>query len=145
MASTAHFTALRNMYLAGPINDFFRPRIEVREGEATIELDVSEKLHHSAGGLHGSVYFKMLDDAAFFAANSLETHFFLVTSSFTTYFLRPVATGTLRSVGRVVHRSRSQYLAEAVVSDADGNDVARGHGVFVRGRLALAQARGYAS
>jgi len=60
------------MYAAAPINNFFLPKITVSEGESIIEIEITEKLHHAAGGVHGSVYFKMLDDAAFFAANSLE-------------------------------------------------------------------------
>jgi hypothetical protein len=48
------------------------------KGSATIDIPLSEKFHHSAGGVHGSVYFKMLDDAAFFAANSLEPEFFCI-------------------------------------------------------------------
>lgn len=73
-----HFRCLQSMYGAGPINKFYKPKMEVPEGKATIEIDISEKLHHSAGAVHGSVYFKMLDDAAFFAANSLETEVFVL-------------------------------------------------------------------
>ena len=57
----------------------------------------------------------MLDDAAFFAANSLERDVFVLTTSFTTYLTRPVSSGTLRSVGRVVNRNKSQFIAEAVL------------------------------
>ena len=38
-----HFRCLESMYVAAPINDFYRPKIEVREGEATIEIAISEK------------------------------------------------------------------------------------------------------
>ena len=144
MTHDPHFIALQNMYLAAPINEFYRPSIKVSDGEATIEMDVSEKLFHSAGAVHGSVYFKMLDDAAFFAANSLEREVFVLTTSFTTYLTRPISSGRLRSVGRVVDRNRSQLIAEAVVSDSEGNEVGRGSGVFVRSKLPLIEARGYA-
>lgn len=60
-----HYKRLENMYSAAPINDIFKPVMTVSEGEAVIEIDVGEQYHHSAGGVHGSVYFKMLDDAAF--------------------------------------------------------------------------------
>ena len=85
----------------------------------------------------------MLDDAAFFAANSLEPEVFVLTSSFTTYMTRPVVSGALRSEGRVVHRTRSQFLAESVLFDEEGREVGRGNGVFVRGRTSLTDARGY--
>ena len=144
MASETHFRALRNMYLAGPINDLFGPDIEVGEGVATIEMPVSERFFHAGGGLHGSVYFKMLDDAAFFAANSLEPDRFVLTTSFTTYLTAPVTGGRLRARGRVVHRTRSQFIAEAVLEDDGGSQVARGHGVFIRSRHRLRDIPGYA-
>ena len=144
METDPHFIALQNMYLAAPINEFYRPVIEVSEAQATIEIEVTDKLFHAARAVHGSVYFKMLDDAAFFAANSLEREVFVLTTSFTTYLTRPVSSGRLRSVGRVVNRNKSQFIAEAVVHDSKGNEIGRGSGVFVRSRLPLAEAMGYA-
>lgn len=144
MSNDPHFVALQNMYLAAPINEFFRPCIEVSEGHATIEIEVSDKLFHAAGAVHGCVYFKMLDDAAFFAANSLERELFVLTTAFTTYLTRPVSSGKLRSLGRVVNRTRSQFIAESVVYDSEGKEVGRGSGIFVRGKLPLREARGYA-
>ena len=111
MTKDPHFTALENMYLAAPISDLYHPSIEISDSEATIEIEVAEQFFHAAGGLHGSVYFKLLDDAAFFAANSLERDVFVLTTSFTTYLTRPVSSGTLRSVGRVVNRNKSQFIA----------------------------------
>ncbi len=144
METDPHFIALQNMYLAAPINEFYRPVIEVSEAQATIEIDVTDKLFHAARAVHGSVYFKMLDDAAFFAANSLEREVFVLTTSFTTYLTRPVSAGRLRSIGRVVNRNKSQFIAEAVVHDSKGNEIGRGSGVFVRSKLPLAEAMGYA-
>jgi len=131
------------MYHAGPINAFYEPRITVEEGKATVEIDIAPKLFHSAGATHGAVYFKVLDDAAFFAANSLEHNMFVLTTSFTTYLMRPISVGTLTAVGRVVNRTRSQFLAEAVAYDSDGNEVGRGNGIFVRSRIPLEGIDGY--
>jgi len=143
MSKDSHFAALQNMYLAAPINEFYRPTIDVRAGESVIKIDVSEKLFHSAGAVHGSVYFKMLDDAAFFAANSLERNVFVLTTSFTTYLTKPVSFGALRAVGRVVNQNKSQLIAEAVVYELDGDEIGRGSGIFVRSKLPLSGAKGY--
>ena len=143
MTRDPHFQALEDMYLNAPINAFYDPRIEVSEAEAIVEIEVSEKLFHSAEAVHGSVYFKMLDDAAFFAASSLEKEVFVLTTSFTTYLTRPVSSGLLRSIGRVVNQNKSQLIAEAVVYDSQGKEVGRGSGIFVRGRVPLRQLRGY--
>ena len=143
MTKDPHFSRLEKMYLAAPINAFYRPTIVVGDSECTIEIDVSDKLFHAAGAVHGSVYFKMLDDAAFFATSSLEREVFVLTTSFTTYFTRPVSSGTLRSVGRVVNRNKSQFIAEAVVYDSENREIGRGSGVFVRSNLPLVDALGY--
>ena len=42
---------------------------------------------------HGTIYFKMLDDAAFYAANSLVTDRFLLTTAFNLHFTKPIRTG----------------------------------------------------
>ena len=145
MNSEAHFRALERMYLAAPINAFYQPSIRVSEAEATIRIAVQTTQFHAAGAVHGSVYFKMLDDAAFFAANSLESQTFVLTSSFTTYLTRPITDGHITAVGSVVHRSRSQFIAEAVARDDQDRVIARGNGVFVRGSTPLNQAMGYAA
>ena len=138
-----HFVALEMMHLSAPINEFYRPRIEVSDSEASIEIDLSEKLFHAANAVHGSIYFKMLDDAAFFAANSLEREVFVLTTSFTTYLTRPISSGTMRSVGRVVNQNRSQYIAEAIAYNSDGKEVGRGSGIIVRGNAPLSGVSGY--
>jgi len=143
MTDSVHFKALENMYAAAPINDIFQPEILVSKGEAEIKIRLHQGYHHAAGGVHGSVYFKMLDDAAFFAANSLEPDFFVLTTSFTTYLTRPVSKGSLVSRGRVVNQNNTQFIAEAVVYDDKGREIGRGNGVFVRSKLPLVEASGY--
>lgn len=138
-----HFLRLASMYDAAPVNGFYLPRMTVEEGKASIDVVVSEQHHHSAGAVHGSVYFKMLDDAAFFAANSYEQDVFVLTTSFTTYLTRPVSSGKIKSIGQVVNKNKQQFIAEAVLYDENDNELGRGSGVFVRGKTLLADARGY--
>ncbi|MCO4793520.1 MAG: PaaI family thioesterase, partial [Bacteriovoracaceae bacterium] len=113
MSSNNHYRNLETMYLAAPINKFYQPTIEVKEKAATISISVDEKMFHSARGVHGSVYFKMLDDAAFFAVNSLEQEFFVLTISFTTKLTTPVTSGELESIGKVVKMEEGRWLAES--------------------------------
>ena len=138
-----HYRSLINMYLAAPINAFYSPRLSISEGAAELAIDVSPKLHHAAGAVHGSVTFKMLDDAAFFAANSVETEVFLLTTSFTTYLTRPVSSGSIRSVGKLVNRNRSQFIAEAIAYDSEGREIGRGNGIFIRSKGLLADIEAY--
>ncbi len=143
MNNQDHYRALENMYLAAPINAFFRPRIEISEGAAKIEIRVREAFFHTAGAVHGAAYFKMLDDAAFFAANSLVQDVFVLTKSFTVHFSRPVSQGIMRSVGRVVEQDGRQISAEAVVYDSSDREIGKGSGIFVRSRIALASIPAY--
>jgi uncharacterized protein (TIGR00369 family) len=143
MSNPDHYARLVRMYAAAPINAIYRPMMEVRDREAEIRMAVTEQFFHSGGALHGSVYFKMLDDAAFFAANSCEPEYFVLTTAFTTYLTRPVSSGTLRSVGRVVSSSRTQFVAESILYDGKGGEVGRGSGIFVRSRMKLREAMGY--
>jgi len=143
MTSEQHYRCLESMYQAAPINKIFPPIMTVSEGEAVIEIELSPDYFHSAGAVHGSVYFKVLDDSAFFAANSLEADLFVLTSSFTTYITRPVSSGKMRAVGRVVNKNRSQWIVESVVFDSEDREIARGNGIFVRSKVLLKDAAGY--
>ncbi|TQV72899.1 PaaI family thioesterase [Aliikangiella marina] len=143
MDKTEHYRRLESMYQAAPINDFYSPVMKVSEGRAEISIDVSSKLFHAAQAVHGSVYFKMLDDAAYFAANSLEQEFFVLTTSFTTYLTRPISSGSMRAVGKVVNYNRSQFIAEAIVYNEKQKEIARGNGIFVRGKNKLLDVIGY--
>lgn len=143
MENNQHFQRLASMYAAAPINQIYQPTMQISPGQAKIEIALGEQYHHSAGGVHGSVYFKMLDDAAFFAANSLEPDFFVLTTSFTTYLTRPVSSGTMTAVGEVVNQNRTQFIAESVVYDSESREIGRGNGIFVRGKFPLTEAAGY--
>lgn len=115
----------------------------VSDGAAEIVLPVRPEYFHAAKAVHGFVYFKLLDEAAFFAVNSLVEDVFVLTTDFHINLLRPVASGTLKAVGKVVHSSKSQILAEAVLYNEDGKQIARGTGTFVRGSTPLNAEIGY--
>jgi len=143
MIGNNHFIALENMYKSAPINKFYEPRINVGEGYSEIEIDLMEKYYHAAGAVHGSVYFKMLDDAAFFAANSMEREVFVLTTSFNIYLTRPVASGIMKACGKVVNTTKSQFIAESIAYNSENTEIARGSGVFMRGKIKLSEALGY--
>ncbi|MGR6872376.1 PaaI family thioesterase [Pseudomonas sp. HK3] len=139
-----HYRQLESMYQAAPVNEFYKPVMTVTEGQAEISILTDARHHHSAGGMHGSVYFKMLDDAAWFACNSLEKDVFVLTTSFTTYITRPVSEGKITAIGNVVNKNNSQWIAEAVLYNEEGKELARGNGIFVRSKMPLIDAKGFA-
>jgi uncharacterized protein (TIGR00369 family) len=137
-----HAIKLERMYLSAPINEFYLPSVEISQGLAVIQTEVKPEFFHAAGSLHGSVYFKLLDDAAFFAVNSLVKDFFVLTVSFNIYLTRPVTKGVLIARGRVVSRSVNYFVAESVLTVND-KEVARGSGSFLRSRIELAGVDSY--
>jgi uncharacterized protein (TIGR00369 family) len=141
--SDDHHRNLERMYLAAPCNEVYRPRITIAEGSAEISFDVGPHLHHAGRAVHGSNYFKAMDDAAFFAVNSLVDDVFVLTVSFNVYFLRPISKGSMLARGAVVNASKNLWVAEATLEDDHGRVLGRGSGSFMRSRMALAEAMGY--
>jgi uncharacterized protein (TIGR00369 family) len=137
-----HYPKLERMYLSAPINALYQPTIEISDGRATVEFAVRDDYFHAAGALHGAVYFKALDDSAFFAAASVVPDRFVLTVSFTVYFTRPVTVGKLTASGRVVSQTRNLVIAESVLRN-DNREVARGSGTFVPSRIELTPELGY--
>ena len=131
------------MYRTAPVNEYYRPALTVGEGEAEVEMVVRPDFFHAASAVHGTVYFKALDDATFFAVNSLVTDVFVLTVSFNLYLTRPISEGTMRAKARVTHRSRQLFLAEGEVLDGEGRLIARGSGSFMRSTIALSAEIGY--
>jgi uncharacterized protein (TIGR00369 family) len=143
MASQDHFRKLERMYAGAPINQFFRPRLTIGEGRAELRLAVRPDFFHAAGAAHGVVYFKAMDDSAFFAASSLVDDVFVLTAGFTLHLLRPIASGEMVATATVVSRSRSLIIADTVVHDGAGVQLARGTGSFMRSSIPLTEVIGY--
>ena len=140
----SHFRALERLYAQAPVNRLFESRLEiVRPGVARIRFTLDERHFHAAGAVHGTSYFKMLDDAAFYAANSLVTDRFLLTTAFNLLFTKPLKAGPVIAEGHWVSGRRRVFVADARLVDAGGEEAARGTGTFMRSRIALAGLPGY--
>ncbi len=140
-----HWCALEGLYASAPINQAFPSRLAIiEEGFARIHFEVRPEQFHAAGAAHGTLYFKMLDDAAFYAANTLVTDRFLLTTAFNLLFTRPLHGGSAVAEGRWISGRRRVLLAESRIIDAAGNEVGRGTGTFQRSQIALSTLPGYA-
>lgn len=142
--ASAHYRALEQLYASAPINALFRSQLTIEDkGLARIAFEVGEEVHHAAGAAHGTIYFKMLDDAAFYAANSLVSDRFLLTTGFTLHFTAPLRSGKVTATGRWVSGKRRVFVAEASLVDEEGEEIGRGTGTFMRSHIALAGLHGY--
>jgi uncharacterized protein (TIGR00369 family) len=139
-----HHRGLERAYAAAPVTRWMGTSVTIGDGTATVTLPVRDEFHHFAAAVHGSLYFRALDDAAFFAASSRVPDVAVLTSSFDMHLFRPVAGGTLRAEGRVLHQARRVVFAESRLVDDDGNLLASGTGTFMPTRIPLADLPGYA-
>ena len=132
------FEPMVNMYHNAPINQLYKPHLTIKEqGLATITYSINPDHFHAAGFLHGSAVFKLLDDSAFFAAQSVEHEFFVVTASYNSHFIRPVNEGILISTGRVIETTKSQIIAESRIENESGKLIAQGSGIFMKSNTSL--------
>jgi uncharacterized protein (TIGR00369 family) len=143
LTAAEHYAKLQRMYLSAEVNRYYAPQIQIERGSCEISIEVRRDFFHSAGAIHGSVCFKMLDDSAYFAAASLDGKNHLVTTQFAIHFIRPVNRGVLKSVGSVVYRTQRITVAEAKAFDYKGRLVATGSGSFIPSQSSLSEHVGY--
>jgi uncharacterized protein (TIGR00369 family) len=143
VSDAEHYRKLERMYAAAPISTWYGATIAIGESQAEVRFATRPEFYHAAHAVHGSVYFRALDDAAFFAVNARVRDVLVLTVSFTVHFTRSVKSGELRAVGRVVHGGGRLFLAEAELLDGDGQLLGRGSGVFTRSAIALEPGIGY--
>ena len=144
--AAAHLASLESLYRAAPINALFRSTIEIPEqGLARIRFEVDPDVFHAAGAAHGTLYFKMMDDAAFYACNSMVSDRFLLTTAFNLNFTRPLKAGPVVAEGRWVSGKRRVFVGEARLVDSSGEEAARGTGTFMRSHIPLAGLPGYSA
>ncbi|WP_128891435.1 PaaI family thioesterase [Erythrobacter sp. HKB08] len=139
-----HFRALEKLYASAPVNDLFDSKLEITaRGKSRLVFKVTPQSFHAAGAAHGTIYFKMLDDAAFYAANTLVTDRFLLTTSFNLHFTKPVREGEVVAEGQWISGKRRVFVAESRLVDAEGDEIGRGTGTFMRSHIPLSGLPGY--
>lgn len=143
MPDETHYRRLENMYFSAQFNRAYATSLNISAGRAEAVMPVREDRFHVLRAAHGAVYFKAMDDTAFFAAQSLVEDAFLLTLSFNLYFLKPINSGAMHAVAECVSAGSRQWIAEAIVRNDDGIIIARGSGVFVKSRVSLSEDIGY--
>ena len=132
------------MYLSAPINKFYSGiTVNISHERAELSLKVDSKYFHAANAIHGSVYFKMLDDAAFFAVNSIVPDIFVYTVSLNVQLLRPITKGIIKSVGELKFKSTNLFIADSTLYNEENKIVGRASGNFMKSKVALTEEIGY--
>jgi len=142
--NTAHYRKLENMFIEGPINKLLLPKITVSDKSTTITMETQEQFFHAGNALHGSIYFKMLDDAAYFACQSVVEDYFIVTANFNISLLRPIGKEKITAIGNVLSLSKNTFTAESKLYNEQGKLLAFGTGTFMKSPLPISNEIGYA-
>jgi len=132
-----HFRKLERMYASAPINKWFAPKLRVEQGKAEVRIPLRPDFHHAAGAAHGTLYFKAMDDATFFAANSTVEDVFVLTAKFELELLRPVATGEMCAKAHVTGEDERRIYCSVDLFDSEDQLIGRGKGEFARSKMPL--------
>ena len=138
-----HYRRLERMYVRARTQQFIPSTVEVSEGKAVVRLPILQSYFHAFDALHGAFYFKAMDDAAFFAANSLVADVAVLTTAFNIHFIRPVTGSSVTATGIVVSETKRLLIADADLVDEHGREVGRGTGTFMLSEIPLTPEIGY--
>jgi len=84
---------------------------EVRNGEASIWVEVRDELKQNQGVVHGGAVASLIDTAAAFAVvTKLEAGERVTTTDLTVHYLRPITTGRLTATARIVRSGRRLFV-----------------------------------
>jgi acyl-coenzyme A thioesterase PaaI-like protein len=133
-----HWRSLETMYSLAPVNvNAYKHSVSIPTfGEANVTATIQPELFHGGNAMHGSTFFKLLDDSAWFASQSLFLDYFIVTASFNTYIMKSISQYhidknlSLIAKGRVITATKHLIVAESELFC--GNEiVAKGSGTFM--------------
>ena len=135
----SHFKKLEKIYLNAKVNKeiYSNTEIIIQKNYSEIKMPIKKDYFHALDAIHGSVYFKMLDDAAFFAAQSVVEDYMLLTASFNITFKMPVLNGYIKSKGKLCSVSQKEFTAEAKMYNSKNELVAFGNGIFKKSKISI--------
>ena len=118
-------------YLKHPMHHNLNMNVELGNKSATIQLTIHDSIINLVGIVHGAIYFKLIDDACFFAALSAKKSNFVATSNMTIHYLTPASEGVLIAHAKMITKQGRKYLCECDIKDKEGTIYAYGSGSFV--------------
>ena len=107
-----------------------------------LDLPFLKKYFHALGAIHGSV-FKLLDDSAFWAVNSVVYDCFCLTTSFNIHITKPISTGTITAKGSLKYKSKNIFHASSCLYNDKGEEIAFGSESFCKSKITLSKSIGY--
>jgi len=115
-----------------PLQNFLGMELSGDEpGSGIATVDITDKHHNPDGVVHGAVLFALVDTAMGKATMSvLDDGIFCATIETSLRFIRPVRSGSVLAVAKVLKRGRHVVHLDAQIHDSDGRLIATGDGTF---------------
>lgn len=133
-----HIRRLERMYHNANTNALIPANLDIVDrGRAELKMPIDERYLQAGQAVHGMLYFKAMDEVAFYAAQSLVTDMMLLTESMNIHFTRPLFMGTMHADAQVIKTGRTVHIVEARVSDEQGRLSSFATATFMPGRLPL--------
>lgn len=94
---------------------------EFRDGQVSIHLEVRDELKQNQGVVHGGAIASLIDTASAFAVlTRIEITERVTTTDLTIHYLRPVTSGRMTAIARIVRGGRRLFvLSVEVTNDAN--------------------------
>jgi acyl-CoA thioesterase len=106
---------------------------EIGSGTATLGLEVRKALKQNHGVVHGGAIASLIDTATAFAILSLiEPDEKVTTVDLTISYLRPITTGRITAVAKVLRAGRRLLAVSAEVLDKDGKLTTTALSTYIR-------------
>jgi len=145
LTTETHYRKLENLFHSALVQKLYPGiNISIKQAICTITYPVNTAHFHGGNALHGAVYFKLMDDAAYFAVSSIELSTFVVTAAFEIKLLKPITKGTISAIGKLDYAKGKVYTATAELFDEKGAILATGKGTFIKTSQTLDSLTGYA-
>ena len=84
-----------------------------------------------------------MDDAAFWAVNSIVYDVCCLTTSFNIHITKPVSSGKLLAKGTLKFKSKNIFFAKSSLFNENGDEIAFGTGSFCKSKVLLDPSIGY--
>lgn len=110
----------------------------ISNGTADLTMSLGTEYEQALGSVHGMIFFKVVDETAFYAAQSLVPDVWLTTASVHMNITGPLSSGsTVAAHAQVLHQTRSSFIVESRVTNAAGDLVAQATVTMVRTKQPL--------
>lgn len=139
-----HFQRLIRLYEKAPIHNFYQGiKMTLEDKKATITLPIDTRYFHGGMAVHGSVYFKLLDDAAYFACQTQIHDYFILTANFNISLRRPITSGIITAIGEFESMNETVIIGKSTLVDENGKICGTGTGEFMKSKTRLEDLKDY--